>query len=39
MTDPHTPTELVVFDMAGTTVYDDDFVHRALQEALRHAGV
>jgi len=37
--DPETSTELVVFDMAGTTVYDDDFVHRALQEALRHAGV
>ena len=39
MTDLHTPTELIVFDMAGTTVYDDDFVHRALQEALHHAGV
>lgn len=39
MADLYAPTELVVFDMAGTTVYDDDFVHRALQEALRHAGV
>ncbi len=39
MMDPQTPTELVVFDMAGTTVYDDDFVHRALQDALLHAGV
>ncbi len=39
MADLYAPTELAVFDMAGTTVYDDDFVHRALQAALRHAGV
>ena len=31
--------ELVVFDMAGTTVNDDDGVNRAVREALRHAGV
>ncbi|MFB6247185.1 MAG: phosphonatase-like hydrolase [Salinibacter sp.] len=39
MTEPDPFLELVVFDMAGTTVYDDDFVHRALQGALRDAGV
>ncbi len=26
--------QLVVFDMAGTTVYDDDFVHHALIKAM-----
>src|SRR5579871_1774440 len=31
--------ELVVFDMAGTTVYDGDAVHRCLQAALAAAGV
>ena|SRR5579872_1256461 len=31
--------ELVVFDMAGTTVYDGDAVHRCLQAALEAAGV
>ena len=30
--------ELVVFDMAGTTVYDGDAVNRCLQEALVAAG-
>lgn len=39
MTVSPSPPKLVVFDMAGTTVYDDDFVHRALQDALRNAGV
>lgn len=29
--------QLVVFDMAGTTVRDDDAVHRCLQEALAQA--
>ncbi len=29
--------ELVVFDMAGTTVYDGDAVNRCLQEALKDA--
>ncbi len=29
--------ELVVFDMAGTTVYDGDAVNRCLQEALKEA--
>src|SRR5579859_5042079 len=31
--------ELVVFDMAGTTVYDGDAVNRCLQAALAEAGV
>lgn len=31
--------ELVVFDMAGTTVYDGDAVHRSLSEALFAADV
>lgn len=31
--------QLVVFDMAGTTVYDGDAVHHALQGALQTAGV
>jgi len=31
--------ELVVFDMAGTTVNDDDSVNRCLQSALRAAGL
>lgn len=31
--------ELVVFDLAGTTVKDNQDVHRVLQVALRHAGV
>ncbi len=30
---------LVVFDMAGTTVHDEDFVHQALADALEAAGV
>lgn len=43
MTCPHNQvvpqTELVVFDVAGTTVYDADFVGRCLQEALAAAGL
>lgn len=31
--------DLIVFDMAGTTVRDDDAVNRALQDALSAAGV
>jgi phosphonatase-like hydrolase len=31
--------ELVVFDMAGTTVHDDDTVNRCLREALLEAGL
>ncbi len=31
--------ELVVFDMAGTTVCDDDSVNRCLREALAAAGL
>ncbi len=31
--------ELVVFDMAGTTVHDGDAVHRCLAEALAAAGI
>jgi phosphonatase-like hydrolase len=31
--------ELVVFDMAGTTVQDDDAVNRCLRDALREQGV
>jgi phosphonatase-like hydrolase len=31
--------QLVVFDMAGTTVHDDDSVNRCLREALGAAGV
>lgn len=31
--------ELVIFDMAGTTVHDEDFVNLCLQSALRAAGV
>jgi phosphonatase-like hydrolase len=31
--------DLVVFDMAGTTVRDDDTVNRCLNEALRSGGV
>ena len=26
--------KLVVFDMAGTTIEDDDFVHQSLMEAM-----
>jgi phosphonatase-like hydrolase len=33
------PIRLAVFDMAGTTVYDGDAVHRCLMEALRAEGV
>jgi phosphonatase-like hydrolase len=33
------PIELVVFDMAGTTVYDGDTVHNALLAALAGAGI
>lgn len=32
-------TRLVIFDMAGTTVYDDDAVNKCLAEALSRAGV
>ena len=31
--------ELVVFDMAGTTVNDDDGVNRCVRAALEHVGV
>jgi phosphonatase-like hydrolase len=31
--------QLVIFDMAGTTVHDEDFVNLCLQNALRAAGV
>ena len=31
--------DLVVFDLAGTTVADDDSVNRAFREALRNAGL
>lgn len=31
--------ELVVFDMAGTTVNDDDSVNRCVRTALQHVGV
>ncbi|HXG90372.1 MAG TPA: HAD family hydrolase [Vicinamibacterales bacterium] len=31
--------DLIVFDMAGTTVMDDDAVHRQLQAALAQVGV
>lgn len=31
--------QLVVFDMAGTTVHDEDFVHQALADALQAAGI
>ena len=30
--------ELVVFDMAGTTVHDEDSVNRCLRDALAAAG-
>lgn len=30
--------KMVVFDMAGTTVHDEDFVHQALADALKAAG-
>lgn len=33
------PVELVVFDMAGTTIYDGDAVNRCLSEALHGANV
>jgi len=33
------PIDLVVFDMAGTTVYDGDAVHTCLATAVAHAGV
>lgn len=32
------PIDLVVFDMAGTTVYDGDAVHTCLMQAVAHAG-
>jgi 2-aminoethylphosphonate-pyruvate transaminase len=32
------PISLVVFDMAGTTVYDGDAVHNCLASAVAHAG-
>ena len=32
------PIDLVVFDMAGTTVYDGDAVHNCLATAVAHAG-
>jgi len=31
--------ELVVFDMAGTTVHDEDSVNRCIREAMRAAGL
>ena len=31
--------QLIVFDMAGTTVHDEDFVHQALADALQAAGI
>jgi phosphonatase-like hydrolase len=34
-----TNIELVVFDMAGTTVHDDDSVNRCIRDALRGAGL
>src|SRR5262245_41839823 len=33
------PIDLVIFDMAGTTVYDGDAVHAGLANALAEAGV
>lgn len=33
-----TGIQLIVFDMAGTTVHDEDFVHQALADALEAAG-
>lgn len=33
-----TAIKLIVFDMAGTTVHDEDFVHQALASALEAAG-
>ncbi|HLK56747.1 MAG TPA: hypothetical protein VKU00_09290, partial [Chthonomonadaceae bacterium] len=33
------PVQLVVFDMAGTTVYDGDAVNICLREALASADV
>ena len=33
-----TAIKLIVFDMAGTTVHDEDFVHQALADALKAAG-
>jgi len=35
----HPPIQLVVFDMAGTTVRDDDAVNTCLRDALAGAGV
>ena len=31
--------ELVIFDMAGTTVNDDDGVNRSVRAALDHVGI
>ncbi len=31
-------TELVIFDLAGTTVHDNQDVHKVLQHALKHFG-
>ena len=36
---PHTPIELVVLDMAGTTVLDDGIVEQAFQRAAERTGV
>src|SRR5262245_26556267 len=33
------PIDLVIFDIAGTTVHDGDAVHSALMRALANAGV
>jgi phosphonatase-like hydrolase len=33
------PIELVIFDMAGTTVNDDDGVNRSVRAALEHVGI
>ena len=38
MPNPTTDIQLIVFDMAGTTVHDEDFVHKALAAALEAAG-
>ena len=38
MTPSQADIKMVVFDMAGTTVHDEDFVHQALADALEAAG-
>ena len=39
MTQTPQQVHLIVFDMAGTTVHDEDFVHQALADALQAAGI